>query len=79
MFTNSHLHHVLNFQEVNIKESEMNNLRKQIEREFGEKIKLEDQIMARMQGQLTADKSSQYTKKVREKIRRKATDTVSRI
>ena len=62
---------------MNIKDSELNNLRKLIEREFSEKVKLEDQILAKMQGQLTADKASQYTKKVREKIRNKATDTVS--
>ena len=67
---------LLSAQEINIKESELVNLRKQIEKEFGEKVKLEDHILSKLQGQLTADKASQYTKKMREKIRRKATETV---
>ena len=62
---------------MNIRESELNNVRKLIEKEFLEKVKLEDQVLSKMQGQLTADKASQYTKKMREKIRRKATETVS--
>ena len=52
------------------------NLRKLIEREFLDKIKLEDVIMDTMQQQLTADKASQYTKKMTSKIRRRATQLV---
>ena len=64
-------------QEVTLKENESTVLRKQIEREFLEKVKLEDQIMEKMREQLTADKASQYTKKMTDKVRRRATELVS--
>ena len=64
-------------QEATLKENEANVLRKQIEREFLEKVKLEDMIMDKMREQLTADKASQYTKKVTDKVRRRATELVS--
>lgn len=60
-----------------MKENESNVLRKQIEREFLEKVKLEDMVMEKMREQLTADKASQYTKKVTDKVRRRATELVS--
>ena len=60
-----------------MKENEGNVLRKQIEREFLEKVKLEDMVMEKMREQLTADKASQYTKKVTDKVRRRATELVS--
>ena len=44
--------------------NELNALRKQIEREYLEKVKLEDDIMEKMRSQLTMDKASQYTKKL---------------
>ena len=53
------------------------NIRKQTEREFLEKIKLEELIMTKMQEQLTADKASQYTKKSMDKIRMGATQLVT--
>ena len=59
-----------------MKENEANVLRKQIEREFLEKVKLDDMIMEKMREQLTADKASQYTKKVTDKVRRRATELV---
>ncbi|XP_039265191.1 coiled-coil domain-containing protein 40-like isoform X1 [Styela clava] len=49
--------------------SEINVLRKQIEREYREKVKLEDLIMTKLQQQLTADKASVYTTKVTTEIR----------
>eukprot|EP00794_Sanderia_malayensis_P008980 gene8980-9938_t len=60
--------------EATLKENEANVLRKQIEREFLEKVKLEDMVMEKMREQLTADKASQYTKKVTDKVRRRATE-----
>jgi len=60
--------------EATLKENEANVLRKQIEREFLEKVKLDDMIMEKMREQLTADKASQYTKKVTDKVRRRATE-----
>ena len=64
-------------QEVTLKENEITALRKQIEREFGEKIKLEDNIMEKMRSQLTLDKAAQYTKKMTDKLRRRATELVT--
>lgn len=60
-----------------MKESELVTLQKNIEKEFTEKQKLEDQILAKMQEQLTAEKALQYTKRMTDNIRRKATNTVS--
>lgn len=63
-------------QEVTLKDNELAALRKQIEREFLEKIKIEDNIMEKMRSQLTLDKAAQYTKKMTDKLRRRATDLV---
>ena len=41
-----------------------------------EKIKLEDNIMEKMRSQLTLDKAAQYTKKMTDKLRRRATELV---
>ncbi|XP_046379305.2 coiled-coil domain-containing protein 40-like isoform X2 [Haliotis rufescens] len=49
--------------------NELNGLRKQIEREYQEKVKLEDEIMEKIRDQLTMDKASQYTKKLTKKMR----------
>ncbi|CAH3039798.1 unnamed protein product [Pocillopora meandrina] len=65
--------------EVTLKENEITALRKQIEREFGEKIKLEDNIMEKMRSQLTLDKAAQYTKKMTDKLRRRATELESSV
>ena len=54
-----------------MKESELLNLKKQIEQEFLEKVKVENLIMAKMQEQLTSDKASKH-------IRKKILDTRSR-
>ena len=63
---------------MTLKENEITALRKQIEREFGEKIKLEDNIMEKMRSQLTLDKAAQYTKKMTDKLRRRATELVTK-
>ena len=63
-------------QEVTLKENEITALRKQIEREFLEKIKIEDNIMEKMRSQLTLDKAAQYTKKMTDRLRRRATELV---
>ncbi|XP_069123768.1 coiled-coil domain-containing protein 40-like [Argopecten irradians] len=49
--------------------NELNALRKQIEREYLEKVQLEDAIMEKMRSQLTMDKASQYTRKLTSKKR----------
>ena len=66
-------------QEVTLKENEITALRKQIEREFMEKVKLEDNIMEKMRSQLTLDKASVYTKKMTDRLRRRATELVTRM
>jgi len=60
---------VINFQDKTLRENELNALRKQIEREYLEKVKLEDDIMEKMRSQLTLDKAAQYTKKLTGKKR----------
>ena len=57
------------FQDKSLRMNELNALRKQIEREYLEKVKLEDDIMEKMRSQLTMDKAAQYTKKLTGKKR----------
>ena len=64
-------------QDVTLRDNELTALRKQIEREFLEKVKLEDAIMEKMRSQLTMDKAAKYSKKVTDKVRRRATELVS--
>ncbi|XP_032234443.2 coiled-coil domain-containing protein 40 [Nematostella vectensis] len=65
--------------EVVLKDSELTALRKQIEREFQEKVGLEDTIMEKLRSQLTMDKASQYTKKMTDRMRRRATEMQSSV
>lgn len=68
-------HQMINFydfffsQDKTLRLNELNALRKQIEREYLEKVELEDEIMEKMRTQLTMDKASQYTKKLTTKQR----------
>jgi len=55
--------------EKSTKQSELTVLRQQIEREFIEKIKLEDEILEQMQLQLTSEKAQQYTTRITENLR----------
>ena len=57
---------------------EVENLRKQIEQESHKKMKLEDEIMECIRGQLTLEKASQYTKKLTSKMRSHTRNLVSR-
>ena len=52
-------------------------MRKQIEREYLEKVKLEDEILEKLRSQLTLDKASQYTDKLTGKLRSRTKDLVS--
>ncbi|XP_077980301.1 coiled-coil domain-containing protein 40-like [Glandiceps talaboti] len=49
--------------------NELNALRKQIEREYQEKVRLEDEILAKLREELTMDKAAKYTKKMTDKLR----------
>lgn len=60
-----------------MRQNELNALRKQIEREYLEKVKLEDDIMEKMRSQLTMDKAAQYTKKLTGKQRELTKQLVS--
>lgn len=44
--------------------NELNALRKEIEKEYAEKVRLEDAIVEQLRSQLTLDKASQYTDKL---------------
>ena len=61
---------------MTLKDNEVTALRKQTEREFLEKIKIEDNIMEKMRSQLTLDKAAQYTKKMTDRLRKRATELV---
>ena len=66
----------MNFQDVTLRESEMTALRKQIEREYLEKERLEESILDKLRTQMTMDKAAQYSKKVTDKIRKRGTEMV---
>ena len=57
--------------------NELNVLRIQIEKEYLEKVKLEDQVLEKMRAQLTLDKASKYTDKLTRKIRARTKELVS--
>ena len=59
-----------------LRQNEVNALRKQIEREYLEKVKLEDEILEKLRTQLTMDKASQYTDKLTGKLRQRTKDLV---
>ncbi len=56
--------------------NELNAIRKQIEREYLEKVNLEDEIMEKLRAQLTMDKASKYTDKLTFKLRNLTKDLV---
>ena len=51
-------------------------MRKQIEREYLRKVRLEDEIMEVIQNQLTFDKAAQYTDKMTTRTRQHTKDLV---
>jgi hypothetical protein len=57
----------------------VNTLRKQIEREYLEKVKLEDEIMEKIRSQLTMEKAAIYTDKLTGRMRGRTKDLVSRV
>lgn len=64
-------------QERSLKQNEISALRKKIEKEYDERVELEDKIMKDMQQQLTAQKAKSYTVKVTEKLRQTKKHLVS--
>ena len=61
--------YIILFQDKILRMNELTSLRKQIEREYAEKVELEDQIMEKMRSHLTMDKAAKYTKKLTGKLR----------
>lgn len=59
--------------------NEVNTLRKQIEREYLEKVRLEDDILEKYRSQTTMDKASQYTDKLTKKLRTRTKDLDSQV
>ena len=57
--------------------NELNALRKQIEREYLEKVRLEDEILEKLRSKLTMEKASHYTDKLTGKLRNRTRDLVS--
>lgn len=64
-------------QDKQLRQNEVNALRKQIEKEYQEKVKLEDDILEKLRTQLTMDKASHYTDKLTGKLRRRTKDMVT--
>ena len=63
-------------QDITLRESELTALRKQIEREYEEKLRIEESIMEKLRSQMTLDKAAQYSKKVTDKIKKRGTELV---
>ena len=63
-------------QDITLRESELTALRKQIEREYEEKVRIEESIMEKLRNQMTLDKAAQYSKKVTDKIKKRGTELV---
>ena len=64
------------FQDKTLRQNEVTALRKQIEREYLEKVRLEDEILEKLRSQLTMDKASKYTNKLTTKLRNRTKDLV---
>lgn len=67
----------LNLQEKSTKQSELTVIRKQTEKEYLEKVKLEDEIMKELQTQLTSVKAKEYTIRKTNELRARKTKLVS--
>ncbi len=65
-------------QDKSSKLNEINALRIQIEKEYLERVKLEDMIIEKMQAQLTLDKASKYTDKLTQKLRERKKELVGK-
>lgn len=66
-----------NSQEKSAKQSELTVIRKQSEKEYLEKLKLEDEIMKELQTQLTSVKEKEYTLRKTNELRARKTKLVS--
>jgi len=55
---------------------ENNMLQKRVQRLSGEKVSLEDNILERLQDQITQDKAARYMNKVLQSLRNKTRDQV---
>ena len=60
-----------------MKHNELTALRKQIEREYAEKVRLEDEILEKTRSQLTMNKAATYTSKLTGKLRTNTKNLVS--
>lgn len=64
-------------QDKTLRQNEVTALRKQIEKEYLERVKLEDEILEKIRSQLTVDKAAKYTNKLVGKTRMSTKDLVS--
>ncbi|XP_075260271.1 coiled-coil domain-containing protein 40-like [Convolutriloba macropyga] len=65
--------------EQKMKQNEIEVLRKNIEKENQEKLKIEDQIEETLRSQLTMEKAKQYTKKLTNKLKEKAHEMANQV
>lgn len=59
--------------------AQLNELRKEMERSYQEKLRLEDEILDKMREQLTADKAAQYTDRILRKLRERTKELESHV
>jgi chromosome segregation ATPase len=59
--------------------AQLNEIRKAIEQQYREKVRLEDEILDKLRDQLTADKAAKYTQKIVHQLRERTKDLEQQI
>jgi len=59
--------------------NEMNEIAREIEMQYREKMRLEDEILEKIRVQLTADKAAQYSAKIVRRLREKTKDLETQV
>jgi glutaredoxin 2 len=59
--------------------TQLTELRKEIERYYQEKVRLEDAILEKMRQQLTADKATQYTERLLRRLRERTKELETQV
>jgi len=70
-------------QRVNVERThcnnELNELAREIQAQYREKVRLEDEVMEKIRLQLTADKAAQYTAKIVRRLRERTKDLETQV
>jgi chromosome segregation ATPase len=65
--------------ERNLCLTQLTELRKEMERCYQEKVRLEDEILEKMRQQLTADKATQYTERLLRRLRERTKELENQV